>query len=278
MRASYRPIIILIFITAVSYLSVDIFYKILVEGIADRGMPGISVEESAKRQQSRKKIPLQEYRVISERNLFGSAQKEAEKAEINIEELKQTELKLTLLGTVAGNGNNSYAVIEEKEKRKQGLYKVGDSVDRATIKEIRRGMVVIRVDNRDEILLMEEKIVAKKETAAAEASSGGTPITVSKEEIDDALQDMNKMMTEVRIRPYFTQGKPDGFMVSRIKSGSIFSKMGMKNGDVIQGVNNQPIGSAEDMLTLYQELKSGSEILLNIKRRGQEETLRYVFE
>ncbi len=277
MRASYRPIIILVFITVISYLSVDIFYKVMGGGFADRVTGGVAVEESVKRK-TKQKIPLQEYRVVSERNLLGSAQKDAEIAEINIEELKQTELKLVLLGTVAGDGSNGYAVIEEKEKRKQDLYRVGDTVDRATIKEIRRGMVVIEVDNRDEVLLMEEKIVAKKDASAPPAPSDGTSITVSKEEIDDALQDMNKMMTEVRIRPYFTQGKPDGFMVSRIKSGSIFSKMGMKNGDVIQGVNNQPIGSAEDMLTLYQELKSGSEIQLNIKRRGQEETLRYVFE
>jgi len=277
MHASYRPIIILVFITVISYLSVDIFYKVVGGGFADTVTGRDAVEESVKRT-TKQKIPFQEYRIVSERNLFGSAQKEAEIAEINVEELKQTELKLALHGTVAGEGSDGYAVIEETDKRKQGLYKVGDTVDRATIKEIRRGMVVIEVDNRDEVLLMEEKVVAKKTASAPQVSSSGTPIAVSKDEIDNALQDMNKMMTEVRIRPYFTRGKPDGFMVSRIKSGSIFSKMGMKNGDVIQGVNNQPIGSAEDMLTLYQELKSGSEIMLNIKRRGREEMLRYVFE
>jgi len=86
------------------------------------------------------------------------------------------------------------------------------------------------------------------------------------------------MLTQVRIRPYFSEGKPDGFLVSRIKQGSIFQKMGLKNGDVIQGVNDSPIGSADDMLGLYKELQSGSEITLNIKRRGKQETLKYTFK
>ncbi len=89
---------------------------------------------------------------------------------------------------------------------------------------------------------------------------------------------MGKMLAQVRIRPYFSSGKADGFMISRIKPGSIFQKMGMQNGDIIQGVDNQPIKSPDEMLKLYNKMKSGSAISLNIKRKGRTQNLRYIFQ
>ncbi|MEA3470758.1 MAG: PDZ domain-containing protein, partial [Thermodesulfobacteriota bacterium] len=172
-----------------------------------------------------------------------------------------------------------YAVIEEKDKRKQGLFRVGDEVAGAEISRIMRGKVVLNVKGHDEILIMEEagaRDTGRETIASAPVTKSS--IHVKKEEIDSALEDMSKILTQARVRPYFSQGEADGFMISRIKRGSIFQKMGMRNGDIIQGVNNEPIKSPDDMLELYKGLKSGSQITLNIKRRGREETLEYVFQ
>ncbi|MCK4468743.1 MAG: hypothetical protein KAU60_10365, partial [Desulfobacterales bacterium] len=76
--------------------------------------------------------------------------------QINVDELESTKLGLTLLGTVSGTGGFDFAVIEEKNKKKQGLFREGDAIASATIIKIMRGMVVLRVDERDEILKMEE--------------------------------------------------------------------------------------------------------------------------
>jgi general secretion pathway protein C len=225
------------------------------------------------------KPSLNSYNVISKRNLFGTKGKEVKEREIDLENLEKTDLNLALHGTVVRGGTLDYAVIEEKDKRKQGLFRVGDEVAGAEISRIMRGKVVLSVEGRDEILIMEESDAKSNgiELAAVTPATKSS-INVTKEEIDSALEDMSKILTEARVRPYFSEGEADGFMISRIKKGSIFQKMGIRNGDIIQGVNSEPIKSPDDMLELYKGLKSGSQITLNIKRRGKEEILEYVFQ
>ena len=278
MTIRYRTIFILAAITALSYLSVDIFYKTV-----ETKLSGFRTKETSTgktvRHKAAGKPSLNAYRVILDRNLFGSIDRAGEKIQVNVDELEPTKLGLTLLGTVSGTGGFDFAVIEEKNKKKQGLFREGDAIASATIIRIMRGMVVLRVDSRDEILKMEEGD-QRSEVGGRRSEGRGIKnvIKLKKTDIDNAFKNMGEMLAQVRIRPYFSSGKPDGFMVSRIKPGSIFRKMGMQNGDIIQGVDNQPIKSPDEMMKLYNKLKSGSAISLNIKRKGRTQNLKYVFE
>lgn len=281
MAARYRTIFILAAITALSYLSVDIFYKTV-----EAKLSGFQTKEISTRKTVRHKAvgkpSLNAYRVISDRNLFGSIDKTGEKIQINVDELEATKLGLTLLGTVSDTQGFDFAVIKEKNKKKHGLFREGDAIASATIIRIMRGMVVLRVDGKVEILKMEEgdsgKTGDKKQVSGPGGRGVKNVIKVKKTDIDNAFKNMGKMLTQVRIRPYFSSGKPYGFMISRIKPGSIFQKMGMQNGDIIQGVDDQPIKSPDEMLKLYNRLKSGCAISLNIKRKGETQNLEYVFE
>jgi len=281
MKPSYRALIILAAITVISYLAVNIFYKAAVAQFSAVKTHERAVEKDAV-VRVLKKEPLEGFAAIASRNLFGSAEKGESKEEtpINVDELEPTKLKLVLLGTVSGSDEYDYAVIREGGSRTQGLFQVGDSVSDATVKKIMRTRVVLRVGEKDEILAMEEQkkeSAPERPTAAARASGTPQTITVDKNVVDEALSDVSKIMSQVRVRPYFSGGKPDGFMVSRIAPGSLFQQMGLQNGDVIQGVNGEPLGSPKDVLEMYGQLESGSEISINIKRRGRQETLQYSF-
>jgi len=277
MKPVYRTVIIIITITILSYLSVDIFYRII-DAHLGRVETGITSTGKKPLPAVRKKS-FSSYAIIRDRNLFGSINTTTGERHINIDELESTQLNLVLMGTVYGMGDLDRAVIEDRENRKQELFKVGDTVASATVVRIMRGIVVLNVEGRDEILAME--VESGKETPGGigtTAPRAGTPIPVRKDAIDDAMKDMGKILTQARIRPYFSAGKSDGFIINRIKKDSIFQKMGMRNGDIIQGVDNQPIKSPDEMMKLYNGLKSGSSVRLNIKRRGREQTLEYVFE
>lgn len=276
MAARYRTLLILAAITVFSYLCVDIFYKVVDARLVNvrTEMPLAVKADTSK---AAPKASTASYRAILDRNLFGSVSEGQPDVQIDVENLEPTKLQLSLIGTASGNGEFDYAVIEEKGKKAQDLYRVGDEISEATVVKILRGKVILRVNGKDEVLTMEESSsVAEK--GRQKATQAGGRIEVSKAEIDSAFQNMNEMLTQVRVRPYFSGGKPDGFMVSRIKRGSIFEKMGLKNGDVIRGVNGQSIESADKMLELYRGMTSGSEITVNIKRRGKEEELQYVFQ
>jgi general secretion pathway protein C len=82
-------------------------------------------------------------------------------------------------------------------------------------------------------------------------------------------------MTQVRVRPYFRRGKPEGLIVSQIQANSVFAKLGLMNGDVIASVNGKQMSSPEEAFQFYNSLKSGGEVSIEITRRGQKKMLTY---
>jgi general secretion pathway protein C len=280
MTKHYHTFFNLLVLSIVIYVGVGVFYRIVGERLRQVDTKALVVKEHVPDDKGHQKPSLDDYRLIIERNILGSADKASGEVKAEeIEALEPTSLKVALLGTITGNQQNAVAVIEETSKKKQGLYKVGDSIENAIIKMILRGKVVLNVENRDEILTMEEAAArrATKEPPASRPRDRGTTITVSRSDIGQSLQDMNKLLSEVRIRPHFRNGKPDGLALSRIKGGSIFSKLGLRNGDVVQGMNDSSIESPDDILELYNKLKSGSQVELQIERKGQAKTLNYRF-
>ena len=98
---------------------------------------------------------LSDFQSIIDRNIFSTSKRTDIGAESNkIESLEPTTLKISLIGTIAGDQRYAAAIIEETDKRKQALYRVGDSVQEAVVKAILRGKVVLRVGDKDEILIM----------------------------------------------------------------------------------------------------------------------------
>ena len=98
-------------------------------------------------------------------------------------------------------------------------------------------------------------------------------ITLGRATVDNAVKDINNLMKQVKIRPH-----PDGLSLSGIVRNSIFSKMGLKNGDVIVGLDGRDIQSVDDALELYDNLRSSSNVSVRIKRRGRYENIDYNIE
>jgi len=211
MKRYFAALNILLIAVAV-YLSVKAFYKVATADLNNAP----SREVTSRHVISPKDVtvhPISYYRAITDRNLFNSKKDVGQSAEtLDIETLEPTDLKLKLLGTVSGNSKKAYAVIEETEKKNQDLYRIGDSIQNATLKMILREKVILRVNGKDEILGIEEaggspktSIVSNKAGIAASQA-----ITLKRSRIESAFKDVNSLMKQVRIRPHFTNGKPDG--------------------------------------------------------------------
>jgi len=239
--------------------------------------------------------PPGDYKAITKRNIFNSGTEEiAPKAQkVDIENLKQTDLKLKLWGTVTGQDGRAYAVIEDTKTREQNLYHAGDTIEKAVVKMILREKVVLNVDNRDEILAMEEVRSGRGSAGSAPkrvGSSSGTgnrklpvsryprKIKLKSDQIQSAMENLGQLMEQATLRPHIEEGQPAGISITGIKPNAIFRKMRLRNGDVITGVNGNSIGSVEDATKVFEQLSSGSDIQLQIKRRGREQTLNYNIE
>jgi general secretion pathway protein C len=267
------------------FIGVDVFYKILFAKIShiERDSTEILFKSDLKHN---KRFPLSYYRNITDRNIFqstdtGDKTKKKEKI-INVKNLEHTSLKISLVGTVVGDRKNTFAVIKEKNKKKQELYREGDTIQGALIKDILRGKIVLRVGDRDEILTIEEDRASRTEKQASGPKPSATvekegTVVVSKSDVQDSIKNVHELLSQVRVRPHFRDGRPDGLAISNIKAGSFFAKLGLRNGDVVQGVDGRSIKSPDDVLDIYTKLKSASQVELQIRRRGKSKKINYEF-
>ena len=155
----YFTAINLLLVAAGVYFGVSIFYAVVTSSWtgssvslpAGRAEPVVETAPLSK---------LADYQVIVERNLFNSgkqalglAEKTAEAA-LDVEKLKQTELKVKLLGTTAGQVETAAAAfIEDPKTREHRMYRTGDTLQDAVIKMILREKVVLTRNGKDEVLI-----------------------------------------------------------------------------------------------------------------------------
>ena len=97
-----------------------------------------------------------DYSIIVRRKLFGSMKQEKAEKPKPVAVLTTTTLDLILLGTVTGDNDVQRAIILDKKARTQDLYYNGDAIGPALIKEVGRGKVILTIDGKDEVLLMQE--------------------------------------------------------------------------------------------------------------------------
>jgi len=281
----YFAFLNVVFITVAAYLGVSGVYKVAVARL-DYVKPTPVRAEEADSPVKTASLPLSHYREITERNLFNTRdeiQKPPPKPEKeDLASLKPTELKLKLYGTVTGSESRSYAVIQDLKKRRQQLYSEGDRVQTATVKQILRNKVVLSVNGQNEVLEIQKRQAGPARSNPfnrSVASTSKAPVTrkiaVSRNQVDQAMSNVNSLMRQARVRPHFTNGKPDGLTLTRIRRNSIFRRLGLRNGDIITGVGGEPIESVDDALKFYNNLKSASDVSLEIKRRGRVRKMEY---
>jgi general secretion pathway protein C len=275
----------LLCITVSAYVVVDGFYGTLSAGLAQSP---ISTQQNVYQvgDAGTNSRPLTAYKAILERNLFNTrSDSEPQPGKVDVESLEETKLNLKLWGTVSGSNDGDYAVIEDVKAREQNLYRAGDAIQTATVKEIHREKVVLTVNGKDEVLQMQELVSGKAVSRpgglparAATPSSGAVRaqrISLRRSYIEQSMTDVASLMTQVQIQPHMENGVPAGLALSSIKPNSIFRRMGLRNGDIIAGVDGTEITTVDDALKLVDSLKSASTLSVQLKRRGREKNIEY---
>lgn len=73
--------------------------------------------------------------------------------------------------------------------------------------------------------------------------------------------------------PNYDNGQVNGLKIFGIRGGSIFSDLGLQNGDVINNINGTAIDSLEKALPMLQLLKTESSYTIDITRGGTKQTM-----
>ncbi|MDO8520138.1 MAG: type II secretion system protein GspC [Deltaproteobacteria bacterium] len=117
------------------------------------------------------------------------------------------------------------------------------------------------------------KVVETKDSQPAEKAPGGTMI-LDRAEIDDALANLDKLYTQIRAVPHFKEGKPDGLKLLSVRSGSLFSKLGLTRGDILKRINGMDLDIKKG-LEIFGQLKSETKLTVDLERKGAPQTMEY---
>ena len=241
---------------------------------------------------AQKVAPQSHYRKVAQRDLFKTGARKSKPSPVKkAPRPKPTALKLMLRGTIVGTGAAPMAIIATPKDKKGKAYRQGDVLDRARIKTILRQRVILVVNGKQEILMMQNPkakgapplppIPKPLETKPKSQGSGefNTQVSLSLKDVETLKSQLPALKKQVRVRPHFHKGTMDGFRLTNIKKKSVFyGTLGLRNGDIISAVNDKKLKSVSDVKNIYgglSQIKGDLSTDIKIKRKGESGTIRY---
>jgi len=248
----------------------------------------------------REKKEQEEYKVIVDRNIFDSVEQVVKSEDrdsliqdelIPTGEAVPTSLSLNVLGvlvvgegrdgrssaTIAGSGSTeSFAPnttlvrvapdrIEFVHNGRLEYAEVGGKFGESIFAPPKRSETVASIPHEN------QKAVTPQAGVKQEVPGN---YVVDQKEIDQALQNLDQLYTEIRAVPNFSGGKVSGIKILNVKTGSIFDKLGIKRGDILVKVNGVEL-DAKQGLTIFNQLKDTKTFNLDLLRHGQAQTFEY---
>ncbi len=202
-----------------------------------------------------------------------------------LDNLPISSLNLVLTGVIA-SASGGYALISVNGQP-QEPFAVGQTVTGgAELQAVYPDRVVIRRNGILESLLLEgaEKTPAGEWTPPAAASRPPVAVgnIVQETGANRYTVERDQLAAQMRTPDFLKQATvmpsgSGGFLMKQIQPGSLYEKLGLRDGDVIKTVNGQPLNSAEDAIRLYQQMQGVGAVQMEIMRGGKPELLYYQF-
>ena len=194
---------------------------------------------------------------------------------------------------VGFQGGEARAAIEDVRTHRQELVGVGDTVGDARVTSIAWDHVVLTGGGGETVLELatapsddrgEPDAQPDADVAPSRAASAGTAtirqtsptaFVVDRRELAGAVDDMSGLMTQLRAVAEVQDGRPAGFRLFRMQDDSIFRRLGLQNGDVVQRVNGQAVSDPANLLAFLQRLRTEPRVALDIRRGAERRTMVY---
>jgi general secretion pathway protein C len=270
-----------------------------------RPLPSLPKQTSKQNKQKNPKDQVENNGVIADRNFFGSAMAAPvetveegpdlhDPGTLDGEGVEST-LRATLVGTiVADDPQWSMAMITDLAASETDVYRVDQTImEEAKVVAILSRKVILHHNGVLEYLELQDKAepnqprpggrtphVAAGDDKAGEGIKkvGQDKWAIDRDEIDKTLSNLNSIAMQARIVPSFKDGEANGFKLFAIRPNSLYSKLGIQNGDIIHKINGFAINSPDKALEIYQKLKNAHSIDIELTRRGKSKKLNYRIE
>jgi general secretion pathway protein C len=191
-----------------------------------------------------------------------------------------------LVTTVAPQPVYSSALVVVEDTSQVVL--VGDRLAGATVEEIRRGSVALRLDDGSTDLLVfgsraptgpqrprrEPGGRARIDWSEGITAVDDTHYEVTEDALRRALERLGDLGKLAKVVPNFVDGKVDGFRIFRIRDASPFGSLGLRDNDVLRSVNGQPL-DPKTILSTVHALDGEATFALEVQRGAEIVQLQY---
>jgi general secretion pathway protein C len=278
-----------VLVVAAAYLAGRTASVALTAVWAPHGRPGVAAQTSIADFDTGAARGRARYDVVVSRDLFRTSSPSPDAAN-----------HLRLVG-LAAHLPSHFAVIEDVRRGVQHLYRVGDRVGSdgspsLTVARIEPDRVVLESSGGVYVLARGAEPVDRPREAdttddasatalAAQHRSTGARPLVRRGRDDEYLLDrrafeatvgnFDRVASQIRVIPNVVGGKAVGYRVFGIGSASVFSDLGLRNGDVLRSVNTVALTDPATALGILRDLPRERRITLNIDRRQRPQTLTY---
>lgn len=191
--------------------------------------------------------------------------------------------KIKLLGVVVGDREGVSAIIEELASKRQLFFRLHDHIpDVGEISEIRRNGIVIRQGDQEELLELstgqpDRPAMPQVASPGPAGAVPGGPIrkVLDRREVEQAMNNLPKLLSQARAVPYLVNGTMNGFRLDYIAPASFYEKIGLQYGDILKQVNGVEIKDPGTMLSLFQQLRNEQSVKLDVVRNNQRTTMTF---
>lgn len=191
--------------------------------------------------------------------------------------------KIKLLGVVIGHRKGLSAIIEDLASKRQDFYRLHDQIpDIGHIQEIRADGILIRQGVLEEFLELSTgrpDKVAMPQVASfgrpGAATTGPIKKVLDRREVDEAMNNLPKLLSQARAVPVLANGAITGFRLDYIAPASFYEKIGLQYGDTLKQVNGVEIKDPSTMLSLFQQLRNERSVKLDVLRNNQPTTMMF---
>lgn len=236
--------------------------------------------------------PREDYDAILRRNMFNVQGKIPEAFDQGLldcfSQARPTTQRLVLHGTLVTNSDaHSVALVQEEGKTDKVAVKKDDVFfEKYLTLKVDRKKLCFQVQSTQELEFVQipEENVAFGMGASLEGrrAEGITPVSetsfvVSRRFLDEKLGNLNQILQTARAVPYIEPGsnKFRGFLVQSIDPDSPFASLGIRQGDVLTGVNDMLLDNPGKGLEAFNKLRNSPKVSLKVMRGGQEYEFSY---
>jgi general secretion pathway protein C len=189
----------------------------------------------------------------------------------------QSSANLLLAGTIATqNPKRGVAIISEGGAPSK-VYSVGERVGGASLHSVYLDHVILDRGGALETLLLPRQLPPGGGPAVARRVAGGDPRTVAAvDNIRKMVQQDPGILDQVMrtVASYDNAaGKLRGFRAYPGRNRAIFSKLGLKAGDLVTAINGTPLDDPQRSQDVFNTIQTSDHVTVTVERGGQRQDI-----